>query len=70
MRTAYIDTKDKVTGEPEFNNGLIKGNEAFEYILPGDFIVTEKNQNGIVISIKKTNPEIYYPSMWRLVMES
>ena len=53
LRTAYIDTKDKVTGEPEFNNGLIKGNEAFEYILPGDFIVTEKNQNGIVISIKK-----------------
>ncbi|MFA5771022.1 MAG: hypothetical protein WC894_06060 [Patescibacteria group bacterium] len=53
LRTAYIDTKDKVTGEPEFNRGLIKGNEYFGYILPGDFIVTEDNQSGIVTSTKK-----------------
>lgn len=53
LRTAYIDTKDKVTGEPEFNKGPIKASEAFEYTLPGDFIVTEDNQYGIVTSTKK-----------------
>ena len=53
LRTAYIGTKDKVTGEPEFNRGLIKGNEYFGYILPGDFIVTEVNQMGLVTSITK-----------------
>ena len=53
IRGAYIDTKDKVTGEPEFNKRLIKGNEVFDYLLPGDFIVTEDNRSGIVTSTKK-----------------
>lgn len=52
-RTAYLDTKDKITGEPEFNKGLIKANEAFEYTLPGDFIVTADNSMGLVTSIAK-----------------